>query len=399
MRILDSRITRAFFLVAALIMVGTVSFGRGAAARADAPGCADGECDRVSFAAEPSAEFLAGAPALRRVVGYFPLWARNGGYTERDVDFSIVNHIAHFSVVPNSDGSIQVPDWGQFPDPALLNRAHENGAKVSIVVGGDHAEATRGFSVMAANTNTRARFIRDLMGLVTAHGYDGVDIDWEFPESVADRSNLTALVHELRAALGSGRTLSVAGPASDWYGRWFDLPALARDLDWIGAMTYSLNAPGWSRFAGHNAALYTTRQAAIHDGGELSLDTSRAYYLGRGVPASKLLLGLPFYGQRFDGAKDINQPLASSAGAALDYRDIASMVDKDGWIARTDRGAQVPYLVGNNGGVLSYDDPGSIAAKCNYTSAQGLGGVIIWHLGKDKVGSTQPLLSAVGSCR
>jgi chitinase len=348
--------------------------------------------------AESSDDAKVSAP--RRVVAYFPIWLRNSGYTERDVDFTIVSHIAHFSVVPRTDGSIEIPDWGPFPDPALLNRAHASGAKVSLVVGGDHAEATRGFAGLAASSATRATFVRNLMKLVDGNGYDGVDIDWEFPQSAADRANLTALVSDLRAALGPNRTLSMAAPPADWNGQWLDLDALVPNLDWVGVMTYDLSGPSWSENAGHNAPLYPSHIGnTAHAGSTFTVDSSRAYYESRGVPPSKLLIGLPFFGERFDGAGNIGQPLRNTSGTALDYREIAGMAGH-GWEQRRDPAAEVPYLVSTSGtGVISYDDAASIEAKCSYTVSQGLGGVIVWHLGKDGAGVDQPLLQAARGCR
>lgn len=332
------------------------------------------------------------APGGRRVVGYFPLWAPNSGYTAQDIDFQTVTHVAHFSVVPRGDGSIEIPDWGPFPDTALLTRAHSAGAKVVLVVGGDDAAATRGFAQMASTAATRGAFITNLMGLVTKYGYDGVDLDWEFPQSTADRANLTLLITELRAALGTGRSLSIAAPASDWYGRWFDWAAITPKLDWVGAMTYSLANPSWSSSSSHNAALYVS-------GSEFSVEATRTYYRGVGVPSAKLLIGLPFFGIRFDGASDINQPLTNRQGGDMTYPQVAALVGQ-GWSARRDMTARVPYLVNTAGsGVITYDDPTSIQAKCQYTVAQGLGGVIIWHLGQDRTGSTQPLLAASAGCR
>ena len=329
--------------------------------------------------------------ATKRVLAYFPLWVRNSGYTPRDVRWDVVNHIAHFSVVPRADGSIEIPDWGPFPDNELVTTAHQRGARVSLVVGGDHAAARQGFSAMAADPATRGRFVTALLELVNRHAYDGVDLDWEFPESEADRANLTALVRELRRALGEGRTLSIAAPSSDWFGRWFDVPALLPHLTWLGAMSYDMHGPGWSEVAGHNAPLLPRRPD------ELSVDATRAYYLSRGVPADKLLLGLPFFGKRFDGASDINQKLTNHEGAALDYREVQALIGR-GWESRRDSTAQTPYLVraaGQGSGVISYDDPASIAAKCRYVAINNLGGVIIWHLGKDALPNGQPLLEAV----
>jgi chitinase len=336
----------------------------------------------------------------RRVVGYFPLWVRNSGYGEQDVDFSVVTHVAHFSVSPMADGRIQVPTWGPFPDPALVNRAHAVGARVVLAVGGAHAEATDGFAGMTASPSTRQTFVGDLLSLVNTHGYDGVDLDWEFPATAAQRDNYTALVRQLRAALGPARSLSVAAPASDWFGQWLDVPAMVPYLDWIGDMTYDMHGPSWSGHSGHNAALYSTAAAgALHGGAELSVDSSRAYYLARGVPATKLLIGLPFYGVRFDGATDINKALTNTNGGQMGYADVAGLIG-NGWTARRDAAAAVPYLVRSSGsGVISYDDAASIAAKCSFMGAQGLGGAIIWHVGQDRLSSGQPLLDAARGCR
>jgi chitinase len=338
----------------------------------------------------------------RRVVGYFPIWVRNAGYTGSAVDFSVVDVVAHFSVVPRSDGSLEIPDWGPFPDPSLITAAHRAGAKVVLVVGGDHEASTRGFSSMASRDDTRQRFVRELVELVRTHGYDGVDIDWEFPESTSDRANLTTLIRDLRAALPVGASLSLAAPASDWYGQWFDLQALTPHLDWIGAMSYSLHAPGWSGHSGHNAALFSPAGDAAfhwHASDNLSLDSVQRYYLSRGVPREKLLLGIPFYGHRFDGATDIHRGLTSTAGGAMTYAEIAPLVGA-GWTRHHDREAQVPYLVRNGApGVISYDDAESVRAKCAYVAGRELGGVIVWHLGGDNGPQGQPLLEAVRACR
>ena len=356
--------------------------------------------------ASPTAASPAPAPEGRRVVAYFPLWVRDMGYTEDQIDFSLVTHVVHFSVIPQADGSIKVPtEWGTFPDPALVSTTHAAGARVVLAVGGDYPGAAEGFATMAAGAATRQTFVRNLTTLVTSYGYDGVDLDWEFPENAADRDHLTELVTELRAALGPASTLSIAAPAGDWSARWLDLAALLPHLDWIGAMTYDFHGVGWSSYAGHNAALYTPERQEVARsgggssyGGGFSVDASRRYYLGRGVPAAKLLLGLPFYGQRFDGATRINQPLTNTSGGAVNYRDVVELIG-NGWTAHYDDEALVPYLLRAAGGVISYDDPMSIRTKCTYTTSQGLGGVIIWHLGKDYVGGDQPLLRAAAGCR
>lgn len=352
---------------------------------------------RTSVAAAKSGSDESGAPhvaqeTVRRVVAYFPLWLRKEGYRAQSIDFSVVTTVAHFAVTPQPDGSIVIPDWGTFPDPNLINTAHAHGASVILVVGGDDPSAATAFSALAATEATREVFITNLVDLVLANGYDGVDLDWEFPANAMDRADLSLLVAELRQALGNNLSLSIAAPASDWYGRWFDVAALMPNLNWLGAMTYLLSVPDTATYADNNAALYTTRS------GEVSVDASTQYWLGRGVPPQQLLIGLPFFGQQVD-ATGLHQPLLDRGGDALAYANVVDLIG-NGWIPNWDPAAQVPYLQAANGlGIISYDDPASIAAKCAYTVSHGLGGVIIWHLGQDGIGSDQPLLEAARGCR
>ena len=330
-----------------------------------------------------------GSSRVRNVVGYLPIWARNAGYRPSDIDFTAVNTVAHFAVVPRTDGTIEIPDWGPFPDTELVSVAHGAGARVVLVVGGDHYAATNGFASMAATASTRAIFINQLTNLVATYGYDGVDLDWEFPSSAGDRANLTSLISELRTALPTGKTLSMAAPANDWYGRYVDVAAVVPHLDWLGAMTYTFAASSWSPTASHNSALY----------GANSLDSSKTYYLGRGVPQSKLLLGIPFYGERFDGAGGLGDTLSTTQGGAVPYPDILGLAS-NGWTYNRDAAAGVPFLLRNDGaGVVTYDDAWSIGLKCDYVKSQALGGAIVWSLAQDRTSGGQPLLTAVRSCR
>ncbi len=330
-----------------------------------------------------------------RIVGYYPIWLANGGYTSAKIDFAALSHVAHFAVVPRADGSIQIPDWGPFPEPALLPRAHAAGVQVLLVAGtGDDPGVTAAFAALGAAAATRGAFAANLAALVAQHGYDGVDLDWEFPASAAERASYTQLVAALRAALGTSKTLSISAPPTDHHGRWFDLSGMAAALDWFGVMAYNLSGAGWSTVAEHNAPLYPGRP------GEASASGAVAYYLGRGVPRAKILPGLPFFGQRFDVATRLFQPLTPpSPGSSPDYREIAPLIG-NGWSAQRDPAAKAPYLLHDAGpGLISYDDAGSIAAKCDYIRAQGLGGASVWSLGKDLLDGAQPLLDSVKRLR
>lgn len=334
----------------------------------------------------------------RKVVAYYQMWIGETGYKPDNIDFGAVTHVIHFCLMPRADGSVYAPNGWPFPNATLVNRVHARGAKVLLGLCEEFPAPT--FSAMAASPTARAAFVANVAAAVTTNGYDGVDLDWEFPKSATDRDNLTALVGELRAALGAGRLLSMAVPLGPYWGQWYDFPAMIPYLDWIGAMTYGMHAASWSDHAGHSAPLFAPVGVfPLHPGGEASTDATRKYLLGRGVPAAKLIIGLPFYGERFDSAEQMGDPLTSTAGGMMDYRQIAPLIN-NGWTVARDPLGQVPYLRNNAGpGVISYDDATSIKAKCTYTINQGLGGVMIFSLGKDWSGAEQPLLRAARACR
>lgn len=330
----------------------------------------------------------------RRVVAYFPTYARDDGYSERDIDFNVVTVVAHWSVTPRADSTLVLP--GHFPDPALVGATHAAGASIVLVVGDDQASTAQAFSTIVASAALRRTLVANLLRLVRDDGYDGIDIDWEYPQSQSDADGLTALVGDLRSALGSARTLSLAAEPGDWGARYLDITALSPLLDWFGLMTYQYAGPAWSQTAQHNAPLHSTTEQPA------SIAATAAYFLARGAPAAKLLIGLAFFGERYDGASALDAPLANANGGDLAYSAIAALPAGQ-WTAQRDVEAGVPYLLRADGapGVISFDDAASIAAKCAFVSDSGLGGAIVWRLGQDGAGppAAQPLLQAAHACR
>jgi chitinase len=244
---------------------------------------------------------------------------------------------------------------------------------------------------MTADTAARRRFVQNVSAFCEANTYDGVDLDWEYPANATDRSNLTLLVHELRQAFtGKALSISLAVPAGDWTGKWFDFSALKGDVDWLGIMTYDFYG-SWTSTSGPNSPLYgswsTNTQGWIDD--------SYTYYsVTRSVPASKLLIGTPFYGWVFNSSSMYGPSSGASQSA---YRSLAPLLAQ-GWTRYWDNVGKVPYMI-NAGGtqVISYDDTASLSVKCSYVLSKGIRGTIIWAIGQDYLNGEQPLLAALGT--
>lgn len=110
------------------------------------------------------------------------------------------------------------------------------------------AGATRtAFSDMSSSSTNRQAFIQGLMTFMDTYGFDGVDIDWEYPAAddrggvPADKANFVSLLKDMRTAFGTSYGLSVTLPTSYWYLQHFDLEGMAKLVDWFNLMSYDLH--------------------------------------------------------------------------------------------------------------------------------------------------------------
>ena len=119
-----------------------------------------------------------------------------------------------------------------------------------------------------------------------------------------------------------------------------------------------------------------------------SVDDGISAWLGRGVPAEKLVLGMPLYGYIYQGVSSRNSGLYQSFESAksVSWDKVKSeYLNRSAYRQLRHEEAEVPYLYGNRT-FLSYDDPASIAAKAELARRRGLGGVGFWELSQDTEG-------------
>jgi len=112
------------------------------------------------------------------------------------------------------------------------------------------------------------------------------------------------------------------------------------------------------------------------------------------VDASKIVLGVPFYGRKFENATLYETPKVGGDGIA--YYDVFNLVG-NGWSRHWDEQSKVPYLLKDEGvGLISYDDPASLQLKVDYIKANKAAGVMIWEITQDvDSNKKQPLLESI----
>jgi chitinase len=269
-----------------------------------------------------------------------------------------------------------------------------------------------GFSDMALTPEGRRRFVESAVDFVRRHDLDGFDVDWEYPglpgfgnpHRPEDKENFTALMSELRAALdrdGAARKrkllLTLAAGASPDFLAHTEMDKVAAVSDFVNLMTYDFRVAGEKGLAGHHANLHPHPA----DPRQRSADGAVRDFLAAGVPASKLVLGVPFYGRAWvvdgEGGEFFYQPGRAPA-ERLDtkYGALATgLVGRDGFARRWDAVAQAPYLWNPEKRVfVSYEDPESLRLKARYIAEKGLAGAMFWELSADPTGALLDALHA-----
>lgn len=347
--------------------------------------------------------------------GYYP------GYEQSilpasNIDFTALTHIIHFSVIPNTDGTLNSSDNGitLANSTDIVMRAHAAGKLVLICVGGASSETD--FQSATSNANLTA-FVSNLTNFMAARNYDGVDIDWE-PLTTNDAPQFTNLVYSLRSALNNfsqHKLLTVAAGAYPPYGdpptnEYLMFATLQNKFDQINIMTYDLSGPyeGWVTW--FNSPLYDGGYRFPSTGGLVpSANAAVSNFIDNGVSPAKLGIGIAFYGYVWEGGAGTStggatQPRQSWTTAptmtGVDYTTILATYYQSN-LYHWDTNAQAAYLSITNSNpsddmFISYDDQRTCQSKISYARNQGLGGVMIWELAQDhQSGQADPLLLAL----
>jgi chitinase len=321
---------------------------------------------------------LMGTDHPRRVIGYFTSW-RSGddpqaAYLVKDIPWDQLTHINYAFVSIGSDGKVNVGDvtdptnpatgktWpGVEVDPALGFKGHfgalatykqKHDVKTLISIGGwaetgghfgadGNRVADGGFYTMTTNADGSInhagieKFATSAVEMMRTYKFDGLDIDYEYPTSMAGAGNpydkdfmeprrayLWASYQELMKVLrekldaassqdGIHYMLTIAAPSSGYLLRGMETFDVTKYLDYVNIMTYDLHG-AWNDHVGHNAALYDTGKdselaqwnvyGTAAYGGIGYLNTDWAYHYFRGsMPAGRINIGVPYYTRGWQG--------------------------------------------------------------------------------------------------
>ncbi len=284
--------------------------------------------------------------AENRIVAYVPNWGDLKKFSET-IDYSRLTHInIAFENPVNESGDLSFNN----EDEALIAKARAKMVKVLVSIGGGAASGDKGLRNRYAELLTEARragFVAKLAAYVSAHNFDGLDVDLEGRLITADYG---AFIADLGTALkAKGKLLTAA--LSQGYGGDKVPDLVFASFDFVNVMAYDGTGPWEPNEPGQHSSLEFAK-------------SNTTYWLGRGLPRAKVVLGVPFYGYGF--------------GEAFRKRDYPYAE-----IVASHPGAEHADQVGNT---IWYNGQPTIRAKAQYVVDQGLGGIMIWSLDGDVPG-------------
>jgi chitinase len=290
---------------------------------------------------------------------------------------------------------------------AVLHSLKRDNPSLTVVVSVGGWTWSGDFSDIALTKLSRKLFIESAVKFVEKYQLDGLDIDWEYPGMAGDnhrfrpedKENYTHLLKELRARFDHEQKrlhrhliTSIATGASTDFLEHTEMAKVQRYVDTVNLMSYDYYVPSWDRTTGHHAPMFTNPA----DPKKISADRTVHEYESAGVPAEKLVLGVPFYGKSWTQVPDQNhglfQPGKEAPNTYLPFSALTSL-QSAGYKRYWDAEASAPYLYNHDTQTfISYDDPESLKKKCEYVINHKLGGIMFWEYSGD---SANTLLDSI----
>lgn len=345
---------------------------------------------------------LAGSPALAQtsrpvVIGYV------GGYKGL-IDTSMVNpgyltHINYAFVDVQHNRAWLTNLKTDSTNFRNLNKLKKKNPSLKILISIGGWAWSKNFSDAMLSDTSRKAFAVSAVDIIRKYELDGVDIDWEYPglpgdgnvHRPEDKQNYTLMFQELRRELDLMEkqshkklllTTAVGGFKS--FLEHTEMDKAQQYLNYINLMTYDYFQDSLG-IAIHHTNLYPSKQYAAADNANKAVTD----FIAAGVPVSKLVMGLAFYGRSSTVIENDKHGLGIKTvehkqGGGYTYL-ADSLMNKNGFKYYRDIDAKAAYLYNENTRqFISFDDEWSVKNKTDYVKQKGMAGVMFWEYSSDK---------------
>lgn len=256
----------------------------------------------------------------------------------------------------------------------------------------------------ASTAAGRKKFADTCVAMIRNYGFDGIDIDWEYPQNTQQGGQFLDLLRAIRSGLDAYAStliyrdshailkrphfeLSIAAPAGETNYKNMPLREMSQVLDFINLMAYDY-AGSWDKTSGHAQNLFASRSNPRSTPYN-TYDVIQAY-LSAGVAPSKINLGMPIYGRAFTKTAGLGQPYTGNGAGTweagvYDWKDLPL----PGATVYYDKEAAATFSYDNSTGMLvSYDTVNMALRKTDWLKKTGLGGAMWWEVSGDKYDGT-----------
>ncbi|RMJ11265.1 hypothetical protein CDV36_009059 [Fusarium kuroshium] len=357
----------------------------------------------------------------RRNILYFTNWGiYRANFQPQNIPASEITHVLYSFLDIAQDGTVKSTDswadtdkhyegdswneagnnvYGCVKQLYILKKKYRN-MKVLMSLGGWTLSSH--FVQPASTLAGRRKIAASAVKLVGDWGFDGIDVDWEYPQNAQQAQNYVDLLKEIRLALDKFSRdnklnyrflLTVATAAGPANYNIMKLKAMDQYLDGWHLMAYDY-AGGWDTTTGHQANVYLSSNNPLST--KFSTDRAINDYVKAGVVPQKILMGIPLYGRSF----------ANTAGLGQQYTGLGGGTNEDGIYLFKDlpRPGAKAAIDKNLMTIITYDkqkrelvttdSADSAKLKAAYITKRGLGGAFYWEASGDKLGA-KSVVSAV----
>ncbi|KAI5953993.1 CHT4 [Candida margitis] len=256
--------------------------------------------------------------------------------------------------------------------------------KVIMSVGGwgtDHL-----FDAIVSDKQKLQTFVSSSVEFVEEYGFDGVDIDWEYPKNSSQAQSFVDLLRLMRERLPPRYSLTVAAPAGNDNINHLHIQEMDQYLSFWNLMCYDFAGHGWSQTTAFHSNLFGN-----NGDNDMNVSDVVQTYLSKGVAPSKLVLGCPMYGRVFTGAQGckIGETFSkqrTNSSDIINYNECSCFPDQRYDAKKVAAYAYDPKTMQ----LVTYDNDKSARIKGSFAKSKGLGGGMWWDSSGDKVSASTP---------